>query len=91
MKMIAAVLAAAATLWASGAFAADSGDRTSMPESCSDRSANCVIQDGPPRRRGGEAATNSTPPAGSTSPDNRGSTGAKGGAKPGDASGGTSR
>ncbi len=89
MKMIAAILGAAgATLLASGALAADSGDRTSMPSACSDRGVNCVIQDGPPRRRGGEAATSTQPPAGSSSTDNRGgAAGSKENTKPGDSTG----
>jgi hypothetical protein len=55
MKTTFALLAAtaAAVFW-TGAFAADSNERTSMPESCTDRSANCVIQDGPPRNRRGQ-------------------------------------
>ena len=55
MKTTFALLAAtAATVFWTGAFAADSNERTSMPESCTDRSANCVIQDGPPRNRRGQ-------------------------------------
>jgi hypothetical protein len=67
MKTTAAIFGAlAATFFAGAAFAADSGERTTMPSSCSDRDTNCVIQDGPPRRRGG-AATEITPPTGSSS------------------------
>jgi hypothetical protein len=51
---LALLAAAAAAVFWSGAFAADSNERTSMPESCTDRSANCVIQDGPPRNRRGQ-------------------------------------
>ena len=31
--------------------ATDPRDRTSMPSNCSDRDVNCVINDGPPRKR----------------------------------------
>ena len=30
--------------------AADSGNRTTMPDKCSERDVNCTINDGPPRR-----------------------------------------
>ena len=85
MKTIPMLLAAAAaTLITGSALAADNSDRTSMPTNCSDRSANCVIQDGPPRgRRGGETTTTPQPsaPAGGNAGDNaRGKGGeAKGG------------
>jgi hypothetical protein len=71
MKTIATLLAAAAaTLVTASALAADSSERTSMPTNCSERNANCVIQDGPPRaRRGGETTTTTPPPgAGSSNP-----------------------
>jgi hypothetical protein len=55
MKTTLTLLAAtAATLLSTAVVAADSGDRTSMPDACADRSANCVIQDGPPRNRRGQ-------------------------------------
>lgn len=53
MKMTFSIFGAfAAALLAGAAFAADSGDRTSMPNACSERDVNCVIPDGTPRRRG---------------------------------------
>ena len=65
MKAIATFLAAAAaTLVSASAFAADSSDRTSMPTNCSDRNANCVIQDGPPRGRQGVDPSATTRPSG---------------------------
>ena len=55
-RLLPHIAAAALVAGASAvALAADSGDRTSMPNSCSERDANCVIQDGAPRRRGGAA------------------------------------
>lgn len=45
-----AVPAAVAAATAVIANAADPGERTSMPEWCSERNVNCVIPDGPPRR-----------------------------------------
>lgn len=67
MKTLATLLAAtAATLITGSTFAADSSDRTSMPNNCSDRSANCVIQDGPPRNRRGVDTSTTTQPSGST-------------------------
>jgi hypothetical protein len=64
MKTAAAIFGAlAVTFFAGTAFAADSSDRTSMPSSCSERDANCVIQDGPPRRRNG-TLIETTPPTG---------------------------
>src|ERR1700704_4804393 len=57
MKMIFSIFGAfAAALLTGVAFAADSGDRTSMPERCLERDVNCVIPDGPPRRRGSPEA-----------------------------------
>ena len=54
MKPAAVIFSAlAVTFFAGAAFAADSSDRTTMPSSCSERDANCVIQDGPARRRNG--------------------------------------
>ena len=68
MKTIPALVAAtAAALITASAIAADSSDRTSMPNNCSDRSANCVIQDGPPRGRRGVDPSTTTQPSGSTS------------------------
>ncbi len=57
MKMTLSILGTfAAALLGGAAFAADSGDRTSMPNACSERDVNCVIPDGPPRRRGSSDA-----------------------------------
>ena len=58
MKMTLSIFGAfaAALFLAGAAFAADSGDRTSMPERCLERDVNCVIPDGPPRRRGSPEA-----------------------------------
>jgi hypothetical protein len=79
MKVSTSILAAcAASLLTSISFAADSGERTSMPSSCSERDANCIIQDGPPRRRTGEAPPTTTAPSAPSAADSRGS-----GAKPG--------
>ena len=92
MKMLVTLIAAAAATLISGhIFAADSTDRTSMPNNCSDRNANCVIQDGPPRGRGRAldqpTTTPSTPPTTNTSPGSTGSTGGNSQSK----SGGPSR
>ena len=80
MKTIVTLIAAAAaTLITGSVFAADSSDRTSMPNNCSDRNANCVIQDGPPRnRRGGETGT-TTQPTGPTSSNTGSGSGSKSG------------
>ena len=50
MKLI-LIPALAAVLAAPASFAADSTERTTMPEKCSERDANCVVQDGAPPRR----------------------------------------
>jgi hypothetical protein len=64
MKMTLKILATFAALQIAGAaFAADSGDRTSMPERCMERDVNCVIPDGPPRRRGNPEANIAAPAA----------------------------
>ena len=91
MKMLTMLIAAAAATLVSGhVFAADSTDRTSMPNNCSDRNANCVIQDGPPRGRGRAldqpTTTPSAPPA--TSGGSR-TAGSKGGTSPSGSSGPT--
>ena len=78
MKSIATFIAAAATLISASAFAADSSERTSMPTNCSDRNANCVIQDGPPRGRRGVEQSATTQPSGSGG-SNTGSTSSKAG------------
>lgn len=77
--------AIAATLLSSAAFAADSGDRTSMPAACAERDANCVIQDGAPRRRNAQQSNTSTPSGTST---DKGRTGSArpDASKPGDTS-----
>lgn len=89
MKTIPALIAAAAaTLLTSSAFAADSSERTSMPDSCSDRDANCVIQDGPARRHKGVDNSSTTPPANATSRNSSNTSGANsksGGSKSGEA------
>ena len=83
MKPIVPTLAATA-LWlvAGAAFAADSGERTSMPQSCSERDVNCVIQDGPAMNRRGQLVE--PPPA----VDGKGGPPGKGGiTRPGDGAG----
>ena len=68
MKITLWILTAGAALMTSAAFGADSSDRTSPPAGCSERDVNCVVQDGPPRRRGGEAAPSKpAPPAAQSS------------------------
>ena len=52
MKIVAATAAAVfAALLAPAALAADSTERTTMPDKCSERDVNCEIKDGAPRRR----------------------------------------
>lgn len=62
VKAIALALASCAFV-AATAFAADPTDRTTMPEACTDRGVNCVIDDGAPRRRGQVAPTTPLPPS----------------------------
>jgi hypothetical protein len=58
------ILAAFLALSAALAYAADSAsERTSMPESCSNRDVNCVLYDGPPRRVIVGGAANAASPA----------------------------
>src|SRR5689334_10395452 len=58
--ILAGVLASSAAL----AYGADSAsERTSMPESCSNRDVNCVLYDGPPRRVIAGGAANPASPA----------------------------
>ena len=103
MKMTFSIFGAfAAALLAGAAFAADSGDRTSMPDGCSERDVNCVIPDGSPRRRGdpernivapatkGSSTTNSGPATGSGGVPVIGSDKAKG-SEAGDSAGGSKR
>ena len=86
MNPIAPVLVAAALcLFTGPAFAADSGARTTMPQSCSERDVNCVIQDGPARNRRGQLVEPPPPDAKS------GTSGKSGNTKPGEAAGSTSR
>jgi hypothetical protein len=83
------IAAAAATLMTGGAFAADSTDRTSMPNNCSDRNANCVIQDGPPRGRGRALDTPTTRPSAPPGTSNSsGTPSSKGGNAPSGSGGG---
>lgn len=90
MKMLATMIAAAAATLISGhVLAADSTDRTSMPNNCADRNANCVIQDGPPRGRRGVDSTNTARPAAPAKSDNS-STSATGSSKSGDSRTGSS-
>jgi len=62
------VFLAAGLLIASAAPAASSDDRTSMPSNCSERDVNCVINDGPPRRRRGSDAPPEKDKRGNTPP-----------------------
>jgi hypothetical protein len=68
MKTLIVALAGLVAVVASSTYAADSSSRTYGNPSCSDRNANsadCVIQDGPPRRSAfGEPAAGpkDTPP-----------------------------
>ena len=95
MKGTASIFAAcAAALLTNAAFAADSTDRTTMPQRCAERDANCVMPDGPPHRRG-DPERNIAPPATKGSSSTTGSGGvfvlggdkAKKGAEAGDAGG----
>jgi hypothetical protein len=71
---------------ASSVYAAESGSRTYGDPSCSDRNANsadCVIQDGPPRRSafGEQSKGNKDTPSTSTKSDKPSATGAQAGQK----------
>lgn len=86
MKPIPQIFAVAALwLFTGPAFAADSGARTTMPKSCSERDVNCVIQDGPARNSRGQLVE--PPPADAKG----GASGKSGNTKPGEAAGSTSR
>ena len=88
MKVLTTMIAAAAaTLITGHVLAADSTERTSMPNNCSDRNANCVIQDGPPRGRRGVESANTAPPA---TPARSDSSSTTGGSKSGDSKTGSS-
>ena len=78
MKTRGYAFAAILALAAGAALAADSSERTSMPDRCSERDVNCVIPDGqppvlralPPDRPGvvPEPKTEPTPPQGAFTP-----------------------
>jgi hypothetical protein len=87
MKALRVVVAGLLAIAASAVNAADDGSRTYANPSCSDRNANaadCVIQDGPPRRSAFGSATPASPttPAAPAQP--------SGAAAQGKSSGGTS-
>ena len=49
-KIVLSLFTAAAMLTAVPVFAADTEDRSYMPDNCADRDRNCVKDDGPPPR-----------------------------------------
>lgn len=64
MKTLIALSGGLLLLAASALYAADNESRTYSNPACSDRNAkpgDCVIQDGPPRRRGQDTTQDQTP------------------------------